>query len=263
MVSTKALVLLGVIAGVVGLAPAQAQSARGAGSELTAQDRTDIQDLVTRYARTLAGCAAEEYADLFAPGGGYFFSSIRGEVATRERLILLVQSERHCNPTTNAASANSSTAGRANAPNANAPGRANTAPVVTIEPSPDGARGTASLGNAGSYEDVYVKTAQGWRFKGRSVITSAEAAAKLTARDFSEIRQLAGNDRGQFDDVYVDTPNGKRFRSSGVALGLVPEGVKGTAVLRNDGGRYDDVYVRTANGWRFKSRTYVPPAETK
>jgi hypothetical protein len=261
MVSTKPLLLLGVIIGVAGLAPAQAQSGRSAGSELTAQDRTEIQDLVTRYARALGSCAAEEYADLFAPGGGYFFSSIRGEVATRERLILLVQSERQCNPTTTTANPNA--AGRANTPNANATGRANTGPIVTIEPSPDGARGTASLGNAGAYEDVYVKTAKGWRFKARSVITAAEAAAKLTAQDFSEIRQLAGNDRGQFDDVYVDTPNGKRFRSSGVALALVPEGVKGTAYLRNDGGHYDDVYVRTSNGWRFKSRTYVPPAETK
>jgi hypothetical protein len=257
MMNRRVLLSIGIIIVIVGLAPMQAQS----GSALTAQDRTEIQDLVTRYARALGSCAAEEYADLFAPGGGYFFSSIRGEVATRERLIWLVQSERQCNPTTT--NANPSAAGRANTPNANASGRANTGPTVTIEPSPGGARGTASLGNAGSYEDVYVKTAKGWRFKARSVITSAEAAARLTAQDFSEIRQLAGNDRGQFDDVWVDTPNGKRFRSSGVALGLLPEGVKGTAYLRNDGGRYDDVYVKTANGWRFKSRTYVPPAEAK
>jgi SnoaL-like protein len=263
MVSTKALVLLGSIIGVVGLAPVHAQSGRSGGSELTAQDRTEIQDLVTRYARALGSCAAEEYADLFAPGGGYFFSSIRGEVSTRERLILLVQSERHCNPTANPVNENPSPAGRADNPNANAAGRASTGPIVTAESSPEGARGTASLGNAGAYEDVYVKTPKGWRFKARSVITPQEAAVKLTAVDFAEIRRLAGNDRGQFDDLYVDTPNGKRFRSSGVALGLVPEGVKGTAYLRNDGGHYDDVYVRTANGWRFKSRTYVPPAETK
>ena len=264
MVSTKALVLLAAIVGVVGLAPVQAQSGRSGGSALTAQDRTEIQDLVTRYARALGSCAAEEYADLFASGGGYFFSSIRGEVSTRERLILLVQSERHCNPTANPANPNPIPAGRANNPNVStAAGRANTGPIVTIESSPEGARGTASLGNAGAYEDVYIKTPKGWRFKARTVITPPEAAARLTAEDFAEIRRLAGNDRGQFDDVYVDTPNGKRFRSSGVAFGLVPEGVKGTAYLRNDGGHYDDVYVRTANGWRFKSRTYVPSAEAK
>ena len=118
----------------------------------------------------------------------------------------------------------------------------------------------ASLGNAGSYEDVYVKTAKGWRFKARSVITPQEANAKLTAQDFADIRRLAGDDRGGFDDVFVDTPTGRRFRSSGLTLALVNEGVKGTAVLRNDGGRYDDVYVKTASGWRFKSRAYVPPS---
>src|SRR5262245_22689049 len=76
--------------------PVHAQSQRG--TELSNQDRTEIQDLVSSYARALASCKAQEYADLFAPGGGYFWSSIRGEVATRERLIALVESERQCNP---------------------------------------------------------------------------------------------------------------------------------------------------------------------
>ena len=264
MVNTRVLLSIAVIIGAAAVAPVRGQSGRAAGLELTAEDRAEIQDLVTRYARALGSCAAEEYADLFAPGGGYFFSSIRGEVASRERLIALVKSERQCNPAPAAspagAGASPSPAGRANNANAAPPARPATGPTVTIEPSPGGARGTASLGNAGSYEDVYVKTPKGWRFKARSVITPPEAAARLTAQDFSEIRQLAGNDRGQFDDVYVDAPNGKRFRSSGVVFALVPEGVKGTAYLRNDGGHYEDVYVKTANGWRFKSRTYVPPA---
>ncbi|MEP7305594.1 MAG: nuclear transport factor 2 family protein [Acidobacteriota bacterium] len=257
-----------VLIGAAAVMPVHAQSGRGGGPDLTAQDRVEIQDLVTRYARALAGCAAEEYADLFAPGGGYFFSSIRGEVGTRERLIGLVKSERQCNPTANAnPNANANAAGRGGpanaAPAARAAGGATGGPVVTLESTPEGIKGIALLGNAGGYEDTYVKTPNGWRFKARSVITGQEAAAKLTAQDFAEIRRLAGNDRGEFDDVYVDTPNGKRFRSSGVAFALVPDGVKGTAYLRNDGGRYDDVYVKTANGWRFKSRVYVPPAEPK
>ena len=228
------------------LVPVYGQSGRGNGPELTAQDRVEIQDLVTRYARALGSCAAEEYADLFAPGGGYFFSSIRGEVGTRERLIALVKSERQCNPTANA---NPNAAGRG-APGNAAPAARPSGPVATIESTPEGIKGIAMLGNAGGYEDTYVKTPNGWRFKARSVITPPEAAAKLTAQDFVELRRLAGNDRGQFDDVYVETPNGKRFRSSGVAFGLVPEGVKGTAYLRDDGGHYDDVYVKTAIGWR-------------
>jgi SnoaL-like domain len=247
------LTMLAVLGVFAALSPVSGQT------QLTAEDRGEIQELVARYARALGTCAAEEYADLFAPGGGYFFSSIRGEVRTREALILLVQSERQCNPAPTAAAGAPNAAGAAaGVARGNAAPRP--VPTATIEPSPEGAKGVASLGNAGSYEDEYVKTPKGWRFKARSVITPQEANAKLTARDFTEIRRLAGNDRGQFDDVFVDTPNGRRFRSSGVTFGLVPEGVKGTAVLRNDGGRYEDVYVRTASGWRYKSRTYVPPA---
>ena len=245
------------IVGLVALLVSQAPRTRAAASELTAQDRADIQQLVAGYARALGTCQAEEYADLFAPGGGYFFSSIRGEVATREGLIALVQSERQCNPAPAGAAAAAPARGAAANPNP-AP---RPVPAVTIEPTADGAKGVASLGNAGGYEDLYVKTPRGWRFKGRSVITPPEANARLTAQDFAELRRLAGNDHGQFDDVWVDTPNGRRFRSSGVTFALVPEGVKGTAVLKNDGGRYEDVYVRTANGWRFKSRTYVGTAE--
>lgn len=238
---------------------AGAQAARGNTPPLTDQDRTEIQELVSHYARALGSCAAEEYADLFAADGGYFFSSLRGEVAGRDRLIALVQSERQCNP--NPAATTGNAAGRAGTPNATAGGRPNTGPVVTVESTPQWTLGKASLGGAGSYEDVYVKTPKGWRFQARSVITPQEAAVPLTARDFVELRRLAGNDHGQFDDYYVTTPNGRRFRSSGVTFTLVPDGVKGTAYLRNDGGRYEDVYVRTANGWRFKSRTYVPAGE--
>ena len=62
---------------------------------VTPQDRTEIQALVTGYARTLGTCAASEYADLFADTG-YFASGFRGQVAGRERLIAMVQSERQC-----------------------------------------------------------------------------------------------------------------------------------------------------------------------
>jgi hypothetical protein len=237
---TKKLLALGILIGAVTSTPVAAQT------PLTAKDRTEIQELVASYARALGTCAAEEYADLFAPGGGYFFSSIRGEVRTRESLILLVQSERHCNPPATATAA---------APR--------NVPTVTIEPTSDGAKGVASLGNAGTYEDTYVKTSKGWRFKARSVLTPPELTAKVSAQDFAEIRQLAGNDRGRFDDVWVETPNGKRFRSSGLTLALIPDGVKGTAVLKNDGGRYEDVYVKGANGWRFQTRAYVPPGAAK
>src|SRR5262245_32364119 len=62
---------------------------------LTAQDRTDIQGLVTGYARSLGSCAANDYADLFGDTG-FFASGFRGQVAGRDRLIAMVQSERQC-----------------------------------------------------------------------------------------------------------------------------------------------------------------------
>jgi hypothetical protein len=127
-------------------------------------------------------------------------------------------------------------------------------------------------GGGGHYDDVYVKTPQGWRFKSRNVISDAEAAAHLTTRDFVEIRQLAGDDHGHYEDVYGEkgksTPRGmtagpdtRPFRGSGLVMTLTPEGVQGTAYLRNNGGRYDDLYVKTPEGWRIKSRIYTRPSD--
>src|SRR6185295_17857410 len=93
---------------------------------LTLEDTSAIQALVTGYARALAACRGEEYADLFAPDTGYFASGIRGQVVGRERLIALVQSERQC------------TAPAGTAPNAR-PGGGN-GPTVTIEVTSTGVR---------------------------------------------------------------------------------------------------------------------------
>jgi SnoaL-like protein len=238
---------------VVGLAlvpPAYGQqtlTAQDRPVSLTAQDRADIQDLTARYARALGACAADEYAELFAPETGYFASNIRGEVVGRVRLIALVRSERHC---TNPPSSSSNPAAQSRP-----------VPTVTIESTAAGVTGRADLGAAGRYEDEYVKTAKGWRFKSRTVMTPPEVNAGLTAQDVRAIRRLAGTDLGQFDDVYVAGADGvKRFRASGVATGVSPEGITGRAYLKS-GGHYDDVYVKTPDGgWRFKSRVYVADA---
>ena len=218
---------------------------------LTTEDRVQIQDLSARYAKALGGCDAEGYADLFVPQTGYFASNIRGEVVGRDRLMALVRSEHHC---------------IGGAPAANAAPRP--VPTVAIESSSKGVTGRADLGNAGYYDDDYVKTPAGWRIKARTVITRQEKDANITVQDTIAIRRLAGTDLGLFDDMYVAGPDGvKRFRTSGVALGLSAEGVTGRALLKNDGGYYEDVYVRTQQGgWRFQSRAYVAadaPAETR
>src|SRR5262245_6790925 len=58
------------LVGLVALVVSQTSWTRAAVSELTAQDRAEIQQLVASYARALGTCQAEEYADLFAPDGG-------------------------------------------------------------------------------------------------------------------------------------------------------------------------------------------------
>jgi len=220
-----------------------AAGAQSAPASLTDRDRTEIQELVSHYARALSSCAAEEYADLFAPVTGSFASTIRGDIVGREKLIALVQSEPHCVTTP--------------------PGRAGgNAPTVNVSLSAEGVTGFADLGNAGHYEDVYVKTPKGWRFQSRNVITRQEQTANFSSKDFIALRRLAGAGQETFDDVYRDTPVGKRLRSSGVVLAAQTDGTAtGRAYLKNDGGHYEDVYVRGANGWRFKSRTYVAAGE--
>jgi len=209
---------------------------------LTPDDTSAIQALVTGYARALAACRAEEYADLFAPDAGYFASGFRGQVVGRERLIALVQSERHC------------TAPAASAPVAR-PGGAN-GPTVAIEVTSTGVRGIADLGGAGQYQDEYVKTPKGWRFLSRTVLTPAERAAGLDASDMLAIQRLAGPGLG---DYYVADQNGvKRLRTSGVAIGLSGDAITGRAYLK-DGGYYDDVYERIGpRQWRIRSRAHVP-----
>jgi hypothetical protein len=211
---------------------------------LTPDDTSAIQALVTGYARALAGCRAEEYADLFAPDTGYFASGFRGQVVGRERLIALVQSERHC------------TAPAGPAPAAR-PGGTN-GPTVAIEVTPTGVRGIADLGGAGQYQDEYVKTPKGWRFLSRTVLTPAEKASGLDASEMLAIQRLAGPGLG---DYYAADQNGvKRLRTSGVAIGVSGGAITGRAYLK-DGGYYDDVYERIGpKQWRIKSRALVPVA---
>jgi len=224
-------------------APSLAQTPRGTPITVTEKDRAEIQDLVSHYARALSACAAEEYADLFAPVSGSFASSIRGEIIGRQKLIALVQSEPHCVTTP--------------------PGRAGgNAPTVKVTATADGVTGYADLGNAGHYEDVYVKTSNGWRFQTRDVITRQEQTAGFTSRDFIALRRLAGNDQGAFEDVLRDTPAGKRLRSAGVVIAAQADGTATGRAFLKDGGHYEDIYVRAANGWRFKSRTYLPAEQS-
>ena len=211
---------------------------------VTAQDKAEIQALVTAYARALGSCAANEFADLFAPDTGSFASGFRGHVVGRERLIAMVQSERHCI---------APAGGTAAAP------RPGNGPTVVVDVTSAGVFGIADLGGAGHYEDEYVKTPKGWRFAARTVITPAEQAAGLNAREMLAIRRLARGPEDA-DDFWASGQDGvKRFRSSGVVILISAGSVTGRVYLK-DGSHYEDVYEKSTLGqWRFKTRTHVAP----
>jgi hypothetical protein len=218
---------------------------------VTAQDKADIQSLVSAYAKALRSCAPGDFADLFAPDG-HFASGFRGYVAGRSRLIALVESERQCFAPPNTSVPRPS------------PGNG---PTVVVDVTPTGVVGIADLGGAGRYEDEYVKTPKGWRFAARTVITKAEQVAGLDAREMAAIRRLASGPQDA-DDFWAAGEDGvKRFRSAGVVIGVLApasDGVITGRVYLKDGGHYDDVYEKIApEQWRFRTRVYVAEGATK
>src|SRR5262245_26546821 len=147
--------------------PVDAQ-APGAPAQLTALDYFEIQQLVAKYARAIDTCSNNgyDYADLFTPDG-YFAPEQDGKVGAkaqgRERL------------------AEVSGGGSRGCKNVGwiRQGVKHLYVNHIITPTADGATGTVDmlmigLGNdpyrirhEGYYEDTYVRTPQGWRFKSR------------------------------------------------------------------------------------------------
>jgi hypothetical protein len=137
------------------------QQSRGAAPTLTAQDYIDIQQLVSSYAYGLDGNTdnGESYANLFAPG------AVFGRPRT----------EGHANL---AALANTQPRGAnyvrhfiTNHVIEPAPGGAiGKEYAVIIDIGENGNPGGIALG--GRYDDEYVKTPQGWKFKSRTFTPS-------------------------------------------------------------------------------------------
>ena len=129
---------------------------------LSDHDRADIKQLSDNYVTFLDGCKAPEYAGLFTEDGS-FISGPRGTMTGREQLASLVTSERFCQPGAAARS-----------------GMSHAFSKIVIEPTPDGASGKVYLpgrdanSSGGHYEDRYVKTAQGWKFKSRTYLSPKE-----------------------------------------------------------------------------------------
>jgi hypothetical protein len=203
-------------------------------------DAAAIQALVASYARALGECRAEDFADLFVPETGYFASGFRGHMVGHERLVALVQSERHCTTPAGASAA---------------PRPGGNAPTVTVELTPTGARGVANLGTA-EYQDEYTKTADGWRFASRTVIIAAEKSAGLDASELLAIHELGGSALGDYHEA--DANGVDRLMTSGVRVSVSGTVVSGRAFL-SGGGYNDEVYEKLAPGrWRVQSSVHVP-----
>ncbi len=212
-------------------------------TSLSAEDRSAIQALMGQYSQALTGCRAAEFADLFVPETGYFASGFRGRMVGREKLIALVESERQC----------VAGGGKLLAPR---PGGAN-GPTVALDVTGDGVHGIAMAGNT-AYQDEYAKTAQGWRFASRTVVTAAEKGAGLDARGFLAIEHLAGANLG--DHFEPDQNGHPSLMTSGVKVSISGDQVTGRA-YRKDGAYDDQVYEKSGSGeWRLKSSVHVPAA---
>jgi SnoaL-like domain len=142
------------------------------GGNLTAADYVEIQQLVARYSYAVDTHADNgyAYADLFTADGT--FGKTKGREALAE-LARTTQKDRG--------------------------GPAYTRHFLTnviIYPTPEGARGSqylmaldvseggkpSSIVHGGRYEDVYVKTAAGWRFKSRQLYPARIGVPPPTAK---------------------------------------------------------------------------------
>jgi hypothetical protein len=136
-------------------------------------DRAGIERLLAAYNQALSSCAAAQYAELFTADGTFASDDFRGAthrrlygktatVSGHDKLVELVETEEFCvDPQQRAV--------RARTPAQ----RTSAFPNLTLEVTAEGVRGVLPLGSGGRYEDVYVKTADGWKFKSRKVVMPA------------------------------------------------------------------------------------------
>jgi catechol 2,3-dioxygenase-like lactoylglutathione lyase family enzyme len=138
---------------------------------LTALDYIEIQQLVNRYAFAIDNCTNNgyDYADLYTPDGVFYWGVGARKSVGREQLA-------------EAAGGGKNGCVKLERATAENPIATHTTVNLIVEPSPEGAIGKSYLvcpgvlgthsdpthsGHVGGYQDVYVKTAKGWRFKSR------------------------------------------------------------------------------------------------
>ncbi len=153
-------------------------------AELTVQDRLEILDLIHRYMFILDGGENHDngygYADLYTEDGVF-----GGRLKGREDLA------RAAGRTEDGGMKPSGQRGPGNVMHINV--------GEVIVPTDEGARGTNYLlmidgpsGQiywAGWYEDEYVKTPKGWRFKSRNHVSGPKAGIPVNARAMRDVLQ--------------------------------------------------------------------------
>jgi hypothetical protein len=146
--------------------------------ELTALDYIEIQQLVAKYARAIDTCSNNgyDYADLYTPDG-IFLPQVNG------RSIPGIQGREKLAEVSGGGSRNCENVGWIKQ------GVVHIYVNHIITPTPEGATGTVDMlmiglgGDKnrieadGYYEDTYVKTANGWRFKQRTHHAKYDAGA--------------------------------------------------------------------------------------
>ena len=176
----KSSILL-VIAFALGIATAlalQAQQNSGQPMKLTPQDYIDIQQLVNRYAHEIDMCVNNgySYADMYAPDG--VFIDLYSDNGVKQGGIKSIGRE---------ALADAAGGGKNGCRGTRRFELTHVVTNLVITPTPEGVTGKALLlemwpepnemnvnKRAGSYEDVYVKTPQGWKFKQRAHVRKRE-----------------------------------------------------------------------------------------
>jgi hypothetical protein len=167
---------LGAVVGLVALvAAAHAAQAPAGAPALTPADYMEIQQLAVRYSYAMDTGAdgGEMLASLFAPDGA-FVSATRGRIAGHDQLVALGKGRNPMYPRRFIV----------NHVIEPAPGGAiGHAYVVEVDLPSDGEKlGGELAATGGHYEDVYEKTAAGWRFKSRQFVPSKMEVPGAAAR---------------------------------------------------------------------------------
>jgi len=155
------------------LAAVRAQQSRGS-AELTGTDYAEIQRLSAQYGQAIDSCSDNgyDYARLYTPDGVFVDMWSEGAIKQggtrwqgREKLREIASGANFGGPGCTSPRFNGSVS--------------HLILNLVITPSPEGARGNSYLvelggqdpnriQRLGNYEDVYVKTPEGWRFKSRT-----------------------------------------------------------------------------------------------